>query len=61
LVPAVQTARMQLMVLVPLMVAALSTEGALRMRHVVPMALEVVWVCTSALLVADDSLQEEAY
>jgi hypothetical protein len=52
---------MQLMVLVPPMVAALSTEGALWMRHAVPMVLEVVWVCTSALLVADDSLQEEAY
>jgi hypothetical protein len=53
-------ARVQLMVLVPPMVAALptvgtlQTVGALQTRHTVPMALEVVWVCTSALLVTDD-------
>jgi hypothetical protein len=52
-------ARVQLTVPAPLMVVTRPMEGALRMGHVVPMVLEVVWVCTSALLVVGDSPHEE--
>jgi hypothetical protein len=56
--PAVQSAHVQLTILVPLMVAAPLTGDALRMGHAVPMALETV--CVSVRLVVGDSNQDEA-